>query len=411
MVFTIIIRNHEWLAAGATVSVLTYSGVAAVHSLILFAANNRLDQQQAKTRCELIPIPGSNNQFFACAGSNDPDVSVIVHVVTAVMLGALPMAAWSTTFRKSASKSILIFWILLLAVGHTFYPLTLTNQNFHFQICPMDHVEPLPRANFRALVLDEAWSKSFRTLVEASQQASPAFENGTVPACLYSCFATTAYIGRGSQDVMVSPTIKRNPFLKSSIEERLSIVIFWWAYTFLALLTLFTTEKQSVVPGWARKRVCSVGFGQRSWILLWKWEKQNKEASKPLNMGGAGGDDTITAHSLTAARPHPARLFQITLLHLIQFLTQLISVIAFGGTILYNEITESRQGMWIEVEQFTAVGQWNYVAVVLLVLFAAVVSRKWTAAGKATSLEKGDEWHSEERIGMEDWDCRVGYAS
>ncbi len=60
LIFTVIIRNHIWLAAGAAASVLTYSGVAAIHSLILFATNNILHLQQAKTRCESIPTPGSD---------------------------------------------------------------------------------------------------------------------------------------------------------------------------------------------------------------------------------------------------------------------------------------------------------------------------------------------------------------
>lgn len=93
LVFTVTIRKHGWLAAGAAASVLTYSGVAAIHSLILFATNNRLHLQQVKTRCESIPTPGSDTQFVACAGVTDPDVTMIVHILSSVMLGALPIAA------------------------------------------------------------------------------------------------------------------------------------------------------------------------------------------------------------------------------------------------------------------------------------------------------------------------------
>lgn len=72
LVFTVVIRNHGWLAAGAATSVLTYSGVAAVHLLILFGSNNRFHQQQAKTRCEPIPTPGPHTNFLACADIMDP---------------------------------------------------------------------------------------------------------------------------------------------------------------------------------------------------------------------------------------------------------------------------------------------------------------------------------------------------
>ena len=423
LVFTVTIRNHGWLAAGAAASVLTYSGVAAIHSLILFATNNRLHLQQAKTRCESIPTPGSDTQFIACAGIIDPDVSMIVHIVSSVMLGALPLAAWSTTFRKSASKAILMFWLLLLAVGHTFFPLTVLDQNFHFQICPKDYVEPLPKANFQAPPLDDAWSESFHSLISASQQASPFFENSSVPACLYSCFATTAYLGRSSQDIIVYTPDKPNFFVKSASKERLAIIIFWWAYTFLAFLTLFTTEKQDLLPKWIRKRVCSVAYRQRSWMSIWKCKNKKKHATNIVIEGEGRGNDNTTANSLAAAKSHPIKHFQITILQLIQFITQLSSVAAFGGAILYNEIPEEAQeGALLDQEQFAAVGQWSCVAVVILVLFAALVGRIWAAdergggvgivaAEEIRSLEKGDERRDEEWMGMEEWDWRVGYAS
>ena len=421
LVFTVTIRNHEWLAAGAAASVLTYSGVAAIHSLVLFATNNRFHLQQAKTRCESIPIPGSDTQFAACADIIDRDASMIMHIVSSVMLGALPMAAWSTTFRKSASKAILMFWILLLAVGHTFWPLTRTDLNFHFQICPKDHVEPLPKANFQAPPLDDAWSESFHSLISASQQTSPFFEHGSVPACLYSCFATTAYIGRSSENIIIS-TNKPNPFMKGDSEQRLAITIFWWAYTFFALLTLFTTEKQGRLPKWVRKRVCFVEYGQQSWMSIWKCKDNNEDATNIVNKGQGRGNDTITTNSLAAAKPHPMKHFQITILQLIQFITQLSSVAAFGGSILYNEIVEGVQGAVLGQEQFAAVGQWGCVAVVILVLFAAVVSQIWAddersggfggvAAEEIRISENGDEWHDKEGMGMEEWDSRVGYAS
>lgn len=58
----------------------------------------------------------------------------------------------------------------------------------------------------------------------------------------------------------------------------------------------------------------------------------------------------------------------------------------------------------------------------VLVLFAAVVGKIWATdesrerAGSITakeirSLEKDDQSHDEEWMGMEEWDSRVGYAS
>ena len=416
LVFTVIIRNHGWLAVGAAASVLTYSGVAAIHLLILFATNNRWHLQQAKTRCESIPTPGSDTQFVACAGIKDHDIAIIVQIVSSVMLGVLPIAAWSKTFRKSANKAILLFWLLLLAVGHTFWPLTALDHNFHFQICPKDYIEPLPKTNYQAPPLDDAWSESLQSLVLASQPASPFFENSSVPACLYSCFATTAYIGRSSQDIIVYVDNKANPFAKSESEQRLAIIIFWWAYAFLALLTLFTTEKQGRLPKWVHKRVYSVEYRQQSWMPIQKCKNKDIHATNIVYKGQSRGNDTITASPLATAKPHPTKHFQITILQLIQSITQLGSVAACGGSILSNEISEGvEKGTLLEQEQFAAVGQWGCIAVVILVLFAAVVSRIWAADGKSggfggvaveeiRSLEKDDEW-------CDMWDWRVGYAS
>ena len=90
---------------------------------------------------------------------------------------------------------------------------------------------------------------------------------------------------------------------------------------------------------------------------------------------------------------------------------------AFVGAVLYNEITlQAQVGALLEQEQFVAVGQWSCVAVVVLVLLAAVVSRIFTAdernggvenvpAEGIRVLEKGNEKLDEE------WNCGVGYAS
>ena len=98
-------------------------------------------------------------------------------------------------------------------------------------------------------------------------------------------------------------------------------------------------------------------------------------------------------------------------------------MVAFGGAILCNEILfRVQQRALLEQEQFVAVGQWSYVAVLILVPFAAVVSRIWAAnewsggfrgvaAEEIRSLEKGDQWRDKEWMGMEEWDWRVGYAS
>ena len=78
---TALLRNHGWLAAGAAASVMTYSGVAAIHLIVLFATNDIINEPRSKVRCEPIVLPGTDATFLACAGIYDPDFGVIFNVI------------------------------------------------------------------------------------------------------------------------------------------------------------------------------------------------------------------------------------------------------------------------------------------------------------------------------------------
>lgn len=81
---------------------------------------------------------------------------------------------------------------------------------------------------------------------------------------------------------------------------------------------------------------------------------------------------------------------------------------------MYNEMSgEGVRGVLLEQEPFAAIGQWGCVAIVILVLFAAVVGRIWdadesgrrvcsVAAEEIRSLEKGDESRDEDWTGIEE---------
>lgn len=438
LVFTVVLRNHKWLAAGAAASVLTYSGVAAIHLVILFATNNRLNLQKPKSHCESLPIPGASIPFVACAGVSDPDVSLSMTTVSSVMLGVLPIVAWSTTFRRSTSKAILIFWLLLLAVGHTFYALTISNPSFHFQICPQDYIEPLPTANYQAPFLDQSWRDSFFSLVSTAQQSSQTPRNGSSPACIYSCFATAGYLGRKTQDITVwDGVIIQHPVLKSTASHRYDGVIFWWAYTLLAFLTLFTTERKGQLPKWLHKLLFSIEYCQQPLAPRWKWKLVTNNAIK-------GTEDSIITIG-----PSEATILvkiHITVLKVVQLFTKIVSVGAFCGSIIFQEKQNAQMWSVLSQEPLVAVGQWDNIAVVLLVLIAAGVSRIWAGTGAgSTAVEedcrqeevieesekgkawsrgksslldddaKSDYWRDGEdedvETEKEDWDWRIGYAS
>ena len=399
LVFTVVIRNHKWLAIGAATSVLTYSGVAAIHLIVLFATNNRLDLPKAKSYCEYLPIPGTSTPFAACTGVWDPDVSLSMSIVSIVILGALPMVVWSTTFKTSKSKAILLFWLLLLAVAHTFFPLTETNSNPSFQICPKDYTEPFPMTNYQAPFLDQSWRDSFSSLVSTPQQSSEKSGSGSWPACIYSCFATPGYLGRNTQDIIVwDGAGAQSPIIKSSVSSRSGCILFWWVYTLLAVVVFFTTKKKEWLPKWFYKLLFSVEYRQQPLLSRWKCKKITTFTIKRA-------EKSITAESsktTTSVKIH------ITVLQVVQLLTQLISIGTFCGNILNQETQNAYTWSVLSQEPFAAIGQWGNLVVVLLVLVAAGISRIWAVTEAGDTVIDG---HRELEEGIEDWNSRIGYAS
>ena len=404
LVLTVVIRNHKWLAAGAPTLILSYSGVAAIHLIILFATNNRLELQEAKSYCETLPTLGAGTPFVACAGVYDPDVGLSMAIVSTVMLGALPIVAWSSTFRKSKNKVILIFWLLLIAVGHTFYPLTESNPGSNFQICPKDHIEPLP-TGFQAPFLDQSWRDSFSLLVSTAQQSSQTHGNGSSLACIYSCFATTDYSGRKIQDITVWDGVSvQNPTLKSLATDRIDAIIFWWGYILLAFLTFLTTEKKGWLPKWFHKLLFSIEYRHQLRASSWRWKIITNIASK-------GTQDSMLASNSSEATSSVKVHF--TVLKVVQRFTQLVSVGVFCGSIIQQETQNAHEWSVLSQESFVAVGQWSNLALVLLVLVAARLRRIWARLNYNDT--RSDYWRDNSNEHMEtendDWDWRIGYAS
>ena len=314
------------------------------------------------------------------------------------------MAAWSKTLNTSTNKAILMSWLLILAVAHTFYPLTSAHSNEHFQICPKDNIEPLPTADFQAPTQGQPWYDSFHLLVSAAQQSPSPLRNDSAPACIYSCFTTPGYIGRKAQDIVVLPL---SPSTSIWALSHLNTIIIWWAYTFLALVTYICTEQKRRLPRWAHKSVLRVVYRPQPFGSGWGW----------INITGISVSRT---DHVNHASPPLSVTIHITVLRLVQLFTQWVSVSAFCGSVIYQEMgTDSA----IELEPFAAVGQWGNVVVVLLVLLAAGLSRIWggsrdgSLVAETRKLEEGSERGNERgdqrgnKRGSEMWDSRVGYAS
>lgn len=291
-----------------------------------------------------------------------------------------------------------------MAVGHTFYALTINGLREPFQICPKDYIEPLPMANFQAPFLDRSWRDSFASLVSTGQKSSQSPRNSSSPACIYSCFATSGYIGRQIQDIGVWDGFRvQHPVMKSNAAHRRGGVISWWAYTLLAFLTLVTTEKKGRLPKGLHQLLFSIEYRQNSLASRWKWKPVTNIVIKGTK------DSIITTDSFEATK---LVKIQITVLKVVQIFTQLVSVGAFCGSIVIQETQNAQFWSTLSQEPFTAVGQWSNLAVVLLVLVAAGVGRIWAGTGAGSAVveeERRPKEGIEESEG--DWDCRIGYAS
>ena len=312
LVLTVVIRNRKWLAAGAAASVLTYSGVAAIHMIVLFATNNRLKLQKGKSHCESLPTLGVSTPFVACTGVYDPDVDLSMTIISSVMLGALPVVAWSTTFRRSTSTAILIFWLLLVAMGQTCYPLIESNPGSNFQICPKGYIETIP-SNFHAPPLDQSWRDSFSELIATAQEISQHPRNGSSPACIYSCFATAGYSGRKIQDITVWESVPvRRPVIKGHAATRLDAILYSWSYALLVFLTLFTADRKGWLFNWSHKLVFVIEYQQRFLASSRRWKIVTNIAIKGT------ADSMSTTHSSEATASVDIR---VAVLKMVQLLT------------------------------------------------------------------------------------------
>ena len=185
---TFLLRKFPWLCAGIAAYCLNYSDIAALHSIVLFATNNRLAPRTHS--CAFLPL--GESVFPVCAGVLDPDYHLASAAVGAGLLAALPMARFSLTFRSAAARPIFVVWTLLLAVAHIFYNITVTNPNSHYQICPTGSESNLPEDNYHAPEYDVTWQELFFMMSKG---------NFTKNECLYSCFADRGYLGRTPKEI------------------------------------------------------------------------------------------------------------------------------------------------------------------------------------------------------------------
>jgi hypothetical protein len=250
LIVTVTLRQRRWLAAGTAAYALTYSGVAAIHLIVLAVVYGRSSSEFTRSTCEwwrgntmgIEDIP----DFPICTGVYDPDFAEACVVVGAGLLAALPMAMWSTTFQHASAKPILFMWTSLLAVGHLVFNLIVPDNHRHYQICPSGVEEPLPGREYDAVPIDLNWQREFLAIIAG---------NTSSQTCLYTCFQTNAYLGRRSDEIGVYTTDMLES-ARSNNERGLGIA-YWFLYVLLALAVLLAERHER----WLRFRL--VAYGRR----------------------------------------------------------------------------------------------------------------------------------------------------
>lgn len=113
LISVIVFRRQEWLAVGAAATSLTYGGGAAIHALILASARLSSNSLISDGFAQL----PTGQKYWINPMSLDLDTDGTLAVVGVGFLITLPMALWSSEFRRSGAKPILVLWTILMFIG------------------------------------------------------------------------------------------------------------------------------------------------------------------------------------------------------------------------------------------------------------------------------------------------------
>jgi hypothetical protein len=113
LISVIVLRRQHWLAVGAAATCLTYGGGAAIHALILTHLRQSLVSQIPDGYVQL----PSGQELWISAAALDLDTDGTLAIIGVGFLITLPMALWSSQFRRSDAKPILVIWTVLMFLG------------------------------------------------------------------------------------------------------------------------------------------------------------------------------------------------------------------------------------------------------------------------------------------------------
>lgn len=346
IIITLVFKQDHglWLASGAAATSLSYSGVAAVHQMLIFGFGLRT---QRYSICESFPLPGTSDILPLCQGLDDLDRDTACTIVGAGLLAILPMAAWSRVFKQAAAKPILVLWTLLMASSHVFCAVSKTETTVHYQICPAGLVDDLPGIAYQAAQLTDQWRLRYSDMASNISSGSAS----GLGNCLYSCFSPYGYPLRAGRDIAVLDNTNSAFNQTPSLSSRRLGVAFWAIYLVFSIIALLEHFHGSGI--WRPFNFVLTPLHR--WCPLLKEEINSRAAWRAF------------------CKTYSLRLtFMRLLAHVVIHFPRFLSAVMFIGYIIFLEWTH-----WDapESEPLAAVGQFGALVVVLLVCFATVFCR------------------------------------
>ncbi|KFY81489.1 hypothetical protein V500_11368 [Pseudogymnoascus sp. VKM F-4518 (FW-2643)] len=206
---SVVARKTSWAVTATLASVMTYSGVAAVHAFVLVIIRQKMVPKSMTDNYEVVLAEGiSRTGYYEDATLSGPvwlpllpmawdnDCDPVLAIVGSVFL-LLPIQIWSRTFRAAnrTQRAIIYGWALVLLVGLIS---ALVNRAYvdlwsfpQPRFCPNDHEDTLPLSNSGSDSIAGLWDKHDRYRWNKTIQdhfVLKDFDIQAADACLYPCF-------------------------------------------------------------------------------------------------------------------------------------------------------------------------------------------------------------------------------
>jgi hypothetical protein len=214
----VLIRKQVWLAAGASAYIMTYSGAAAVHAIILCSIHASSTSWLPDGHVWL----GNSKTIWIRGLVLDLDTDATLAIVGVGFLMLLPLAVYSTTFQRSKAKPILAAWGVLILIGAICCLVTLFTVNTNsdgsfnqYRICNTNVTDYHSILNTLPLLGDD-WNQTINNFFNSQPTTSK--------SCFYPCLY--------SSQILHSPsdiTITLYPIVQAGSSR-------YWAFKILEAL-------------------------------------------------------------------------------------------------------------------------------------------------------------------------------